>query len=203
MESFLETGRLVLRRFTPADLDNLVELDSDPAVMRFLTGGLPTSREVVRGRVLPTILAAYDRHPGRGWWAAAERSTGDFLGWFALTVNGDDPPTEVDLGYRLRRPAWGKGYATEGSRALVHKAFAELGVERVYAQTMAVNAASRRVMEKTGLRHVRTFHLEWDDPIEGTEHGEVEYELRRADWLRQRSQMPRRGRRHRPAPGRG
>lgn len=184
MEIFLETERMVLRRFTPADLDNLVELDSDPEVMRYLTGGLPTGREVVRGQILPNILAWYARRPERGWWAAIERTTGAFLGWFALIEEGDDPPAGVDIGYRLRRSAWGKGYATEGARALVRKAFTELAVERVYAETMAVNTASRRVMEKAGLRYVRTFHLEWDDPIEGTEHGEVEYELRRADWLR-------------------
>jgi RimJ/RimL family protein N-acetyltransferase len=47
---------------------------------------------------------------------------------------------------------------------------------------MAVNTASRRVMEKAGLRYARTFHLEFDDPIDGTELGEVEYELRREDW---------------------
>jgi RimJ/RimL family protein N-acetyltransferase len=88
------------------------------------------------------------------------------------------------LGYRLRRSTWGKGYATEGSRALVRKAFEELAVQRVFAETMAVNLASRRVMEKAGLRFVRTFHLTWDDPIPGTEHGEVEYELTAADWWR-------------------
>ena len=49
---------------------------------------------------------------------------------------------------------------------------------------MTVNTASRRVMERCGLRYVRTFHLEWDDPIEGTEHGDVEYELTKADWER-------------------
>lgn len=182
METFLETERLVLRRFTPADLDHLVELESDPEVMRYLTGGKPTPPAVVRDRILPKILAYYDRHPGLGWWAAVSRTTGEFLGWFALTVDDGAPPSDVELGYRLRRPAWGKGYATEGSRTLIHKAFSELGAERVYAETMAVNTASRRVMEKAGLRYVRTFHLEWDDPIEGTEHGEVEYELRRVDW---------------------
>lgn len=183
MQTFLETERLVLRRFTAADLDHLVELDSDPEVMRYLTGGKPTSRDAVRDRILPNILAYYAQHPGLGCWAALERSTGEFLGWFALTVKDDDPPSDIELGYRLRRAAWGKGYATEGSRALIDKAFAELGAERVYAETMAVNTASRRVMEKAGLRYVRTFHVEWDDPIEGTEHGEVEYELRRADWV--------------------
>jgi RimJ/RimL family protein N-acetyltransferase len=65
---------------------------------------------------------------------------------------------------------------------LVALAFADLGVERVWAETMAVNLASRRVMEKVGLRYVRTFHLEFDDPVEGTEFGEVEYALTRADY---------------------
>ena len=79
----------------------------------------------------------------------------------------------------------GKGYATEGARALIRKGFAELGVRRVFAQTMAVNTASRRVMEKAGLAHVRTFHEDWTDPIEGAKHGEVEYALTKADWERQ------------------
>jgi RimJ/RimL family protein N-acetyltransferase len=153
--------------------------------MRFLTGGKPTPREDVRDRVLPRILRDYERYAGLGRWAATEAATGAFVGWFGLEprVRGDRPdPYDVELGYRLRRAVWGRGYATEGSRALIDKAFAELGVRRVYAETMAVNAASRRVMEKAGLRYRRTFHQTWDDPIEGTEQGEVEYELLRADW---------------------
>jgi RimJ/RimL family protein N-acetyltransferase len=88
----------------------------------------------------------------------------------------------IDLGYRLRRAAWNKGYATEGSRALNRKGFTDLGVERVFAHTMTVNAASRRVLEKTGLVHVRTFPYEGSDVIEGSEHGWVEYGLSRTDW---------------------
>jgi RimJ/RimL family protein N-acetyltransferase len=181
IDIYLETERLVLRRFTEADVDHLVELDSDPAVMRFLTGGKPTPREVVQHEVLPTVLGDYDRYPGRGRWAAVDRATGAFLGWFALQPPDQSRAEEVELGYRLRKSAWGTGYATEGARALIRKAFTELGVERVYAETMAVNLASRRVLERVGMRLVRTFHLTWDDPIDGTEHGEVEYELRRAD----------------------
>ena len=93
-------------------------------------------------------------------------------------------PDEPELGYRLRAASWGLGYATEGSRALVDLAFRELGAERVFAETMAVNTASRRVMEKAGLRYVRTFHQEWPDRIEGDEHGDVEYALTRAEWER-------------------
>ncbi|MCP2164036.1 GNAT family N-acetyltransferase [Goodfellowiella coeruleoviolacea] len=179
---FLETDRLVLRRFTEDDLDNLVELDSDPEVMRYLSGGRPTPREVVRDEILPLYFRYYARFAGFGFWAAADRSTGTFLGWFELRPPEDGGVDEVELGYRLRRAAWGRGYATEGARALVHKAFAELGVRRVFATTMAVNAASRRVMEKAGLRFVRNYREDWPEPIPGAEHGEVEYALTRADW---------------------
>ncbi|MEV0215328.1 GNAT family N-acetyltransferase [Micromonospora sp. NPDC050695] len=170
------TERLRLRRLTVADVDALVELDSDPEVMRFLTGGVATPPAMVRDEQLPRLLAQYERHPGLGRWAALDRGTGDFLGWFALDPSADG--TEADLGYRLRRSTWGRGLATEGSRALVRYAFETVGVRRVWAETMAVNERSRRVMVKAGLRYVRTFHLQFDDPIPGTEHGEVEYELR-------------------------
>lgn len=186
MHVYLETDRLVLRRFVESDVDNLAELDSDPEVMRFLTGGRPTPRERIRDEVLPRRIAEYQRFPRLGLWAAISRSSGEFEGWFALAppkgADADRGADEAELGYRLRRAAWGRGLATEGSQALVRKAFAELGLRRVWAETMAVNTRSRGVMEKAGLRHVRTFHLDWDDPIEGVEHGEVEYELRREDW---------------------
>jgi RimJ/RimL family protein N-acetyltransferase len=184
MRVFLETDRLLLRRFTEADVDDLVDLDRDPEVMRFLTGGEATRRDVVEREILPGFLDYYERFPGYGFWAAVEKSSGDFLGWFELRPGDDDVPDEVELGYRLCRSAWGKGYATEGSRALIHKAFSELSTRRVYAETMAVNLASRRVMERAGLRLVRIFHLPWSDPLPGAEHGEVEYALDRTDWER-------------------
>lgn len=184
MRGFLETERLVLRRFTRDDADDLFDLDDDPEVMRFLTGGRPTPRGVIESEVLPGILSYYERFESFGHWAAIEKSSGRFLGWFALHPPDGDDASEVELGYRLRRSAWGRGYATEGSRALIRKAFRERGVRRVFAQTMAVNAASRRVMEKAGMTLVRSFHEEWDEPIAGAEHGEVEYALTRAAWER-------------------
>jgi RimJ/RimL family protein N-acetyltransferase len=183
MSIFLETSRLKLRRFTEADEDDLVELDSDPEVMRFLTGGRPTSRHEVRSRILPTILGFYARGEEFGYWVAEDKSTGRFLGWFHFRPpKGEPRDGEIELGYRLRRSAWGAGYATEGSRALIRKGFTELGVERVIARTIAVNLRSRRVMEKCGLTFARTFHTDGLEAIEGSEHGEVEYALSRADW---------------------
>jgi RimJ/RimL family protein N-acetyltransferase len=184
MRPFLETERLELRRFTEDDVENLVELDSDPDVMRFINGGRPAPREEIENEFLPAILDHYERYAGYGFFAAVEKSTEQFVGWFHFRPARGAPPDEVELGYRLRRSAWGKGYATEGSRALIHKGFAELGVQRVVASTMVVNVASRRVMEKAGLKFARTFHQPWPDYIEGEEEGDVEYALLRSEWER-------------------
>ncbi len=185
MRVFLETERLLLRRFTESDVANLHDLDGDPEVMRFVNGGRPVPRDVIRDETLPRFLRAYERFEGFGVWATIERSTEEFVGWFEFYPRKDADPDEVELGYRLRRSAWGKGYATEGSRALIRKGFTELGVQRVVAETMVVNAASRRVMEKAGLTYVRTFHQEWPERIEGDEYGDVEYALTKAAWGRQ------------------
>ena len=185
MDIFLETERLILRRFTMDDIDHLVALDGEPEVMRFINGGRPTPRHEIETDVLPWWLGYYERSERYGFWAAIEKASGEFLGWFHFRPREDDPPDEPELGYRLRRSAWGKGYGTEGSRALINKGFADIGVQRVVASTMAVNIASRRVMEKSGLRLVRAFHQEWPESIPGDEHGDVEYALTRDEWERQ------------------
>ena len=179
---YLETERLVLRRLTIDDLDAIEALDADPAVMRYITGGPATPREELRDEYFPAWLAYYERGDAWGFWAAIERETGAFLGWFHLRPLPEDPADEPELGYRLVQSAWGRGYASEGSRALVDKAFAELGAARVHASTMAVNVGSRRVMEKAGLRFVRTFVADWPVRIEGDEEGDVEYAIERAEW---------------------
>ena len=178
----METERLTLRQFTAEDVDLLVELDSDPEVMHYITGGHATPREEIERDELPAFLAHHERDDGYGFWAAIEKSTGRFVGWFHFRPAKAAHPNEVELGYRLCKSAWGKGYATEGSRALIDKGFAELGVQRVVAFTMVVNVASRRVMEKAGLRFVRTFHQPWPDHLEGEEEGDVEYALLRSQW---------------------
>ncbi len=190
MRVFLTTDRLVLRQFTQADEDNLFELNADPEVMRFLTGGKPTPRDEVRTRILPTFLGYYERFEGLGFWAAADIATGDFLGWFHFRPplqGGDLPPGwdedgVAELGYRLRRSAWGQGYATEGSRALIDKGFTGLGLRRVVAETVPDNRGSRRVLEKSGLTHVRTVPAAEPDAPPAAGRGYVIYELTQADW---------------------
>ena len=99
---------------------------------------------------------------------------------------------QPELGYRLRRAAWGKGYSTEGSRALIRKGFTELGVQRVVAFTYGEHRASRRVMEKAGMRLVRTYRLTPEqlgslgitDPTLFDED-DVEYAITKAEWEQQ------------------
>ncbi|MEV4560254.1 GNAT family N-acetyltransferase [Kitasatospora sp. NPDC049285] len=179
------TERLVLRRFTPADLPAVTALCGDPAVMRYLEDGRPMPADQVAAQVLPAVLREYGELPaGLGCWAAEH--DGRFLGWLALrpahSLGLDTGPNGgLELGYRLLPAAWGHGYATEGARALVAAAFDELAAEQVVATTMAVNTSSRRVLERAGLRHVDTFFADWPDPIPGTEHGDVVYRLTRAE----------------------
>jgi RimJ/RimL family protein N-acetyltransferase len=181
MPVIMETPRLALRQFTEDDVDNLFELNSDPAVMRYLTGGKPTPRDDIRDRIIPFHLAVYGRHDRLGTWAA-ESAAGEFLGWFHLRPGPGDDISNVELGYRLRRSAWNRGYASEGSAALIGMAFTDLGVERVFGHTMTANTASRHVMEKCGMTLVRTFPYEGTDAIEDAHLGEVEYALTRPEW---------------------
>jgi RimJ/RimL family protein N-acetyltransferase len=196
MRVVVRTGRLVLRQLERSDTENLWSLDGDPDVMRHIC--LPTvSRAEFESTVVPALLAERERYRQFGYWAA-ETKDGEFVGRFGLhpstpTENGlwehtaSDHTSLVTLGYRIRRSAWGRGYATEGSRALVDRAFAELGVAEMRATTMAVNVGSRRVLEKVGFEHTRTVHLEWPDPLEGNELGDVIYRLDEERWRRLRS----------------
>lgn len=187
MDTYLETERLVLRRFTADDADLLIELDSDPAVMRYLSGGSPTAPELVRERDLPKILGGYEKWGGDlGLFAAHEKDGGAFIGWFHLRPEPEGPLDEAELGYRLRQSAWGKGYATEGSRALLGKAFAELDVRMVWAATMSVNLSSRKVMEKIKMTLAETIPTPSDmEMIVGSEFGGVRYEINKAQWEQQ------------------
>ncbi|MFE9743445.1 GNAT family N-acetyltransferase [Saccharothrix saharensis] len=162
----VETNRLVLRGIVPSDVDDVAWLLGEPRVMRYIEDGKPVSRDDVERVVLPKVT-------GGGWWAARLKDSGAFIGWFELSPVGGGV---AELGYRLHPDHWGRGYATEGASALVEHARA-VGLTRVVAYAMTVNAGSRRVLEKVGLRHVRTFHEEWPEYIEGAEHGDVEYAL--------------------------
>jgi len=194
MRTLLETYRLRLRTFTPTDAEHIFALDNDPVVMRYINGGMSTPRQVVEEQILSTFLR-YDEHfPGFGFWAAIQKATSDFVGWFVFRPREGDPQA-IALGYRFRTAAWGKGYATEGAQALIDRGFAEWGVARVLATTYEENRASRRVMEKLGMRHVRSFRYSaeeigasdtsYTESPEVWDGEDVEYALTRAEWENQ------------------
>jgi RimJ/RimL family protein N-acetyltransferase len=143
--------------------------------MRFLSGGRPAPE----GGAQADASYLTPRGGEDGVWAAVETRSGAFAGWFSLLDRGEGVS---ELGYRLRRDAWGRGLASEGAAALVAFGFANRKLVRIVATTMAVNIASRRVMEKAGLLYARTTHARWRDPIPGSELGEVEYEIAREAW---------------------
>lgn len=160
MTLLLQTARLSLRPFTAEDAAGLFALDDDPEVLRYIgpvrLADVAAYRELIVERWLPY----FQKNPGYGFFAAENRATGAFLGWFHLRNALDYrfareaayQPGDVDLGYRLMRHAWGQGLASEGAQALVAKAWTDPAVQRVVACALVSNRASLRVMEKAGLR---------------------------------------------------
>lgn len=176
----LTTARLTLRPVTPADRADLIALEADPLVMRYLNGGQPVPDEGLPGGdyltprgTEPEVMAAHDI------------ATGRFVGWFAFFDDGVQQGVRcAEIGYRLTRESWGQGLATEGVKALIAQAFNHWGFDCIRAQTMTVNQGSRRVMEKAGMRLVaRTFPV-FADLVTGSEEGEVVYAIRREPALR-------------------
>jgi RimJ/RimL family protein N-acetyltransferase len=179
----LETERLRLRRCTPRDLDALVELDADPEVMRYISFGEPTPREDYAQVILPRWLAQYAATPLIGYWLAELRDDGAFVGWFHLRPDRIDPGPQ-ELGYRLRRSAWGQGLATEGGRALLAHGFDRVGAETITARALSTNGGSRRVMEKCGLVYESAFV--WpEEVLPGRTEAErvgAKYSITRSSW---------------------
>ena len=182
-DPFLTTNRIALHRFTRHDAALLEELDSDPEVMRFISRGQPTPLPVIEEKVIPLFLSFYARSETLGYWAAVERKSGAFLGWFHFRPDRDVPGAS-ELGYRLRRDAWGRGFATEGSIALIENGFSRTDTDLVTASTLATNTASQRVMEKAGLRFLERFVYSAEKLPEWTaaEREGVRYGLTRAAW---------------------
>lgn len=184
----LYTERLQLMPLSDAHLELEIALDADPEVMRYLTGRALSRAEVKRAH--QRRIAAAHEVPGLGFWAGF--AAGEFVGWWILQPpHGPDQPKvagEADLGYRLMRRHWRRGYASEGARELIHYGFDDVGLSRIFAQTMAANTAARATMSAAGLSHVRAFISgPYDDLVPGAEQGEVEYEITRSTWRRNRA----------------
>jgi RimJ/RimL family protein N-acetyltransferase len=178
----LRTDRITLVPLADGHLEWEVKLDSDPAVMRYLGGRAATPEEVEASHA--RRMAAARKVDGLGFWIGLV--DGDFVGWWILQpAHGPDQPAHpgvADLGFRLLRRHWRKGLASEAARELIRYGFEDVGLERIIAQTMTVNAGARAVMARIGLRFVRTFPASTTELIEGIEEGEVEYDMTSERW---------------------
>ncbi|NND31994.1 MAG: GNAT family N-acetyltransferase [Saprospiraceae bacterium] len=156
----LSTERLYLRRLVLSDLAFLTRLHQDPEVMRHI--GPVSSREEVSKRLLK-ILKDYESHPGLGVWMACILETGDRIGWACL--KDLDGTENIEVGYRLTQQHWGHGYATELCRSLLHYGFTEKELSVICGITRVENIASRRVLEKCGLKFQRIAHYYHSDVL--------------------------------------
>ncbi|WP_217523272.1 GNAT family N-acetyltransferase [Pleurocapsa sp. PCC 7327] len=140
------------------------------------------------------MMKYYEKYDRYGIWAAIEKSSNDFIGWFhsypatenkfavELGIIADD---EIALGYRLYPDKWGKGYATEGSQKLVSKGFKEWGIQKVASWTLADNQRSIRVLEKVGLKFEKEFFFTENQlpNLTQSERKAVKYALKQKDYL--------------------
>ena len=162
MREPLLTDRLILRDITEVDAELLFDLDSDPEVMRYI-GPRPAPDVAAYRERTRTVYVPFQAHPWHGIRIVLDRASGAFLGWvfarpatdsrFAREI-GWTRPDEVEVGYRYRRCAWGRGLATEAATPLVQIALADPATAAVVACALAGNAGSLRVLEKLGLKRV-------------------------------------------------
>ncbi len=179
----LTTERIRLEPMTGEHLPLLVDLDADAEVLRYIVGRARSAQEAQD--VWAPICDDVDADAvGLGWWVGRTADDGDFLGWWNLSPVRPVPaaPSSAEAGWRLARRHWRQGYATEGARALLEHGFTTVGLDVVWAETMAVNAPSRRVMARLGMRHVRTEHRSWEHALPGADQGEVVYSTTREQW---------------------
>ena len=185
----LFTDRMTLLPLGDEHLEHEVELDSDPEVMRYLTGAGRTREQVIRAHQMR--LSTAEPVQGLGFWVGFVED--EFVGWWLLEpagwADGELIEGQAELGYRLVRRHWRQGLASEGSRELLRHAFEDLGMHRVFALTMTVNTGSRATMASVGLQYERTFADDHGlaDSLAGAEQGGVEYAITRDAWESARS----------------
>jgi RimJ/RimL family protein N-acetyltransferase len=161
----IETERLLLRCWQPGDAELFNRHCNTKAVMHWL-GGVQSKREL---RDDVQYFADYHEENGYTFWVMERRSDGEFLGFCGFLHDIDEDSTvegELEIGWRLRADEWRNGYAEEAAKACLDWAFAVLKPRRVVSRTAETNMASRRLMEKLGMR--RRPELDYD-PDDGSE----------------------------------
>lgn len=172
MKWYLETERICLRPIDKSDGENLHYLNADPDVMRFLSEEHKTLEEACEVALKVEVFnQSYDNK--LGLFAAVEKKSNSFIGWFILRPNRANLKDlqNLEIGYRLMKKFWGKGYGTEVSLALMEKAKIDFKVKRVYADALIGNTSSIGIMKKIGLQ----LEKEYVEVISGKEERVVLY----------------------------
>lgn len=147
MKFLIETERLGLREFSPADAVHFYHLNADPEVIKYT--GDPPFGSIGDARGFLEKYDAYEK-AGYGRWAVILKDTEEFIGWCGLKYLPE--LDETDIGFRFFQKHWGKGYATEAAIACVDYGFKTLKLKRIVGRAMSANLASVRVLEKAGLK---------------------------------------------------
>ena len=191
MNLVLHSERLTLSPYAVTDIDLSIEMFTDPEVLRYAGGALP--EDEIRGQ-----MANVTKRGGNGCigiWRVADRNTGEKLGSaallprpveekdtdYSLVVPGQMPECDIEIGYFLKRSAWGKGYATEACKRLIQMAFEDSPLTEIVANFEEGNVASRNVLEKLGFVNHGTMRCYGTDG--------PNYRLTRDDWLSTRRQL--------------
>ncbi|RCU51460.1 N-acetyltransferase [Corallincola holothuriorum] len=152
----LPSERLTFSLMDASDAPLMFELDQDPEVMHFISGGKTTSYDDVLQVFLPR-LAQY-RNPTKGWglWKVVESASDEFIGWVLVRpmafFSADRDDSDLELGWRFKRAAWGKGYATEAARQIMMTISQTTAVTKFSALAVEDNHASINIMTKLGMR---------------------------------------------------
>lgn len=149
--SEIRTERLLLRRWTAADLEPFAALNADPEVMEHLPAPLSRADSDALARRADTFLA----ENGWGLWAVEVTDSGRFAGFTGLSPVRPSLPVApaIEVGWRLARWSWGRGYATEAATAALRVAFEGIGLDEVLSFTAATNVRSQGVMRRLGMTH--------------------------------------------------
>lgn len=147
--SILHTARLRLEPFAPQHLDGLYRMNSDPEVQRFLSG-VPETRDQVAAAIA-RVQARWAEF-GHGWWSLVELDSAEVIGAGCIQHLEHKSENPLEIGWRLRRDCWGRGYASEAAQRMAQFAFEDIGVPLLYSVCQTGNRASERVMRRLGMQ---------------------------------------------------
>lgn len=157
-----ESERLRFAMMTDQDGELMLDLDSDPKVMRYITHGKTTSAREMQYLHIPRMISYTDSIKGWGRWKTFRKEDGQFIGWFLLRPYQGNP-AEIEIGWRFKQKYWGMGYGTEGARIFRDHAFRQNDVLKIIAIAMSGNKGSCRIMEKIGMGYIKT--IIYKDPL--------------------------------------